>query len=157
MKTIICFEPVQAKSAIDSKIWPEVKALITAGHRVTVTYGVEEKKRSIDQNAIGHAWYQQIAAAMPQETALGWKCFCKLHFGVPILRSEDAEFRAAYDRSVKGLLYEQKLAAMEILPVTSLMNTKQKSAYLEKVQTHFFNLGVPLEFPGGFGDDGRAA
>ncbi|WP_401733486.1 hypothetical protein [Stenotrophomonas muris] len=75
------------------------------------------------------------------------KSFCKLHFGVPILRAEDDEFRAKYDKAVKPMAYEDKLILMEWFPVTSLMTTPQLSQYLESVQRHYQRLGVWLEFP----------
>ncbi|HLP99188.1 MAG TPA: hypothetical protein VK149_12170 [Sideroxyarcus sp.] len=105
------------------------------------------KARSLDQNAISHAWYEQLARELREENALGWKSFCKLHFGVPILRAEDEEFRTAYDSSVKHLTYEQKLQAMHFVPVTSLMTKPQLSQYLEAMQQHFAARGVRLEFP----------
>lgn len=105
------------------------------------------KVRTLDQNSISHAWYQQLAKEIPEDDALGWKSFCKLHFGVPILRAEDEEFCEAYDKAIKGLAYEQKLQAMSILPVTSRMNKKQLSKYLEAMQNHFLGQGVRLEFP----------
>ena len=105
------------------------------------------KSRSLDQNAISHCWYEQLARELREENALGWKSFSKLHFGVPILRAEDEDFRAAYDASVKHLAYEQKLQAMHFIPVTSLMTKPQLSQYLEAVQQHFLGRGVRLEFP----------
>lgn len=104
-------------------------------------------KRTHDQNAISHAWYVQLASEMPDHDALGWKCHCKLHYGVPILRAEDDTFREAYDAAIKGLTYEQKLKVMRILPVTSLMSTKQLSKYLEAMKEEFAEHGVRLEFP----------
>lgn len=106
------------------------------------------KDRSLDQNALSHCWYEQLARELPEEDALGWKAFCKLQFGVPILRAEDPEFREFYDRSIKASLsYEEKLKAMAYLPVTSLMTTAQLSKYLEAMQQHFAKHGVMLEFP----------
>lgn len=105
------------------------------------------KVRSIDQNSIGHAWYAQVERELREDDSLGVKCFCKLNFGVPILRAEDEEFRAFYDRSIKGLTYEQKIEAMKYLPVTSLMTKAQKSKYLETMQKHYAKRGVRLEFP----------
>lgn len=105
------------------------------------------KHRSLDQNAIGHAWYEQLARELREDDALGWKCYCKLHHGVPILRAEDEDFREAYDATIKGMTYEQKLIAMRMLPVTSLMNKEQKSKYLESMQADFNCRGVRLEFP----------
>ena len=106
------------------------------------------KPRSLDQNAISHAWYEQLARELPEDDALGWKSFCKLHFGVPILRAEDDQFREFYDAAMKATLtYEQKLAAMKFVPVTSLMSKPQLSKYLEAMQMNFLARGVRLEFP----------
>ena len=112
--------------------------------RVTVKDG---KDRSYLQNSLSHAWYEQIARELPEDTAEGWKCFCKLHCGVPILRRDDEDFRASYDASLKGMSYESKLKAMRILPVTSLMTTRQLGEYLEDVRNVFAARGVVLEFP----------
>lgn len=111
--------------------------------KVKVTTG----KRSLNQNDMSHAWYEQLAIELREDDALGWKCYCKLHHGVPILRAEDSEFRNVYDNAIKGLSYEQKLAVMRILPVTSLMTKTQLSAYLDAVQADFRSKGVILEYP----------
>ena len=105
-----------------------------------------EHKRSINQNDIGHVWYQQIADELKENTVLEVKCFCKLHYGVPILRAENETFKHAYDMAIKGLTYEQKLECMKILPVTSLMTKSQKSEYLETVKSAYIGR-VRLEFP----------
>lgn len=105
------------------------------------------KDRSLPQNAITHVWYGQIARELREDDALGWKCYCKLHHGVPILRAENEEFRETYDGAIKGLGYEQKLQIMRILPVTSLMTKEQLSKYAEAVQADFAQRGVTLEFP----------
>ena len=105
------------------------------------------KARSIDQNSISHAWYEQIARELREDDALGWKCYAKLHHGVPILRAEDEQFREAYDATIKGLTYEQKLIAMRHWPVTSIMTKEQLSKYLESMQADFAKRGVRLEFP----------
>ena len=112
--------------------------------RVTAKSG---KPRSVDQNSISHAWYEQLANELREDDAAGWKSFCKLHYGVPILRAEDADFREFYDAAVKGLTYEQKLKAMAFVPVTSLMTKAQLSKYLEAMQAEFIGRGVRLEFP----------
>lgn len=105
------------------------------------------KDRSLDQNAISHCFYEQLARELKEDDALGWKSFSKLTFGVPILRAEDSEFRTFYDAAIKNTLsYEQKLDAMKYLPVTSLMTKPQLSKYLEAMQAHFADQ-VKLEFP----------
>ncbi len=105
------------------------------------------KARSLPQNNITHAWYEQIARELREDDALGWKSYCKLHHGVPLLRAEDDEYRDIYDGAIKGLIYEQKLKVMRYFPVTSLMNKEQLSKYAEAVRDDFYQRGVLLEFP----------
>ena len=119
-----------------------VMAVMRAGEGMRVE--IKPKGRTIPQNNFSHAWYEEIAQALPEDDALGWKCYCKLHHGVPILRAEDDEFRDAYDTAIKGLSYEQKLAAMRVLPVTSRMNVRQLTKYADLVRDDFAGKGVVL-------------
>ena len=105
-----------------------------------------DKTRSGQQNALSHVWYEQVAQELRENTPLGIKCECKLRYGVPILRAEDAEFRQAYDAAIKPLTYETKLEAMKVWPVTSRMNTDQLSQYLTDVQAAYLGR-VTLQFP----------
>lgn len=100
-------------------LWREHKYL-----RISIKAG---KDRSLDQNAILHAWINQIATELREQTAAEVKAECKLTIGVPILRAEDEEFRQFYDKSIKLMTYEDKLLAMSFCPVTSLMTVKQLS------------------------------
>lgn len=113
--------------------------------RISIKTG---KARSLPQNAITHVFYEQIARELKEDDALGWKCYCKLHHGVPILRAEDGEFREVYDLAIKGMTYEKKLKVMRYFPVTSLMSKDQLSRYAKEVQDDFFSRGVILNFPG---------
>lgn len=122
---------------------------LSLGYKVDVY--VPNKSRSDVQNSLSHAWYQELANNIKEDDALGYKCFCKLHFGVPILRAEDDDFRTTYDSAIKQLSYEQKLKIMKILPVTSLMTTKQLSKYLDEMKSHFEQAkGYILNFPNGY-------
>lgn len=112
--------------------------------RVKVKTG---KARSLDQNAISHCWYDQMAREDRQYDTQGHRRYCKLHHGVPILRAEDSDFRKFYDSALLGLTYEQKLQAMDFVPVTSQMTKPQLSKYLEAVQADYGKRGVWLEFP----------
>lgn len=110
-------------------------------------------KRSVSQNDISHAWYEQVANELREDTGLGVKCESKLVCGVPILRAESEDFRTQYDALVKGrFTYEEKLDLMKWLPVSSLMTKDQLSQYLEAMQKHWGRRGVKLEFP----KEGRA-
>lgn len=111
--------------------------------RVSVKTG---KARSLDQNGISHVWYEQVSRELREETPLGVKNFCKLHYGVPILRAENEEFRLQYDTVLKPLSYDKKLLAMNFLPVTSLMSKDQLSQYLAAMQEAYADR-VQLTFP----------
>ena len=109
-------------------------------------------RRSIEQNRLVHLWMAEIAEQLPGtfDSAEHVRGYCKLHFGVAILKHADETFREHYDRSLRPLPYETKLACMMepiALPVTSRMNVKQLSAYLDAVHRHFSEQGVVLTIP----------
>lgn len=113
----------------------------------TVTAG---KIRTWHQNKLQRRWMQEIAEQLGDITAEEARGYCKLTLGVPILRAENEAFCARYDAIVKPLPYEQKLAIMMEpldLPVTRIMTTKQKTAYLDAVWRHFSEKGVVLTDP----------
>lgn len=141
MSTLVINSDISLQSAIGTL------REMYAQHRYVKISAKTGKARSLDQNAISHAWYEQLARELREDDALGHKCYCKLHHGVPILRAEDEEFREAYDAVIKGLTYEQKLIAMRHWPVTSIMTKEQLSKYLESMQADFEKRGVRLEFP----------
>lgn len=105
------------------------------------------KKRSLSQNDISHAWYEQISRELREDTPLGVKSASKLNCGIPILRAEDADFRDSYDRLIRPMPYENKVELMKWFPVTSVMTKAQLSEYLEAMQKFWGERGVMLEFP----------
>lgn len=114
----------------------------------TVTLS-EGAPRSIEQNRLQRKWLLE-AEEQGDMTAEEYRGYCKLHLGVPILRNENDLFREKYDRIIKPHSYEDKLAMMmEPLdfPVTRLMNTKQKTKYLDAMYQHFRSLGFILTEP----------
>ena len=105
---------------------------------VTVSM-VRGKKRSLEQNKLQRQWMNEAAEQLGEYNAEGYRAFCKLHFGVPILRGENPEFCAAYDKYIKPLPYEHKLAMMREpldFPVSRLMTTGQAKRYLDDVFHH---------------------
>src|SRR5690606_26105095 len=73
---------------------------------VQITKG---KNRSIEQNKLQRLWLNEAAEQLGDDTAEGYRAYCKLHFGVPILRGENEEFREAYDKIIRPHSYEDKL------------------------------------------------
>lgn len=106
-------------------------------------------RRSLDQNAISHAIYTQIAGQLEDQTVQEVRAECKLRFGIPLLRAGNPQFKAMYDKAIRATLsYEEKLAAMEFLPVTRLMDRAQFSEYLDCVIREFSKMGVSILMPG---------
>jgi len=116
---------------------------------VNITKG-KGKKRSLDQNALQRKWLGEIAEQLPQDTVEGWRGYCKLRFGVPIMRAESEKFAEAYDRLIRPRSYEEKIELMMLpmdMPVTRLLTTKQHSVYLDAIHKHFTEQGVILTMP----------
>ena len=118
-------------------------------YTVTIKDG---KNRSLAQNRLQRMWLNEAAEQLKEDTAEGYRAYCKLHFGVPILRNDpdDNTFRLKYDEIFKPLQYEMKLQLMAEpfdFPVTRKMKMAQKSEYLDAMYQHFTGLGVLLTQP----------
>jgi hypothetical protein len=140
MPTKIIREPIHVEAL--ANMLRERKLPIT----VTWTQGAP---RSTAQNRLAQRWFTDIATQLGDQTHEDVRAECKLHFGVPILRAENEVFRLSYDRVIKALPYEEKLAAIKAfdLPVTRLMNVKQMTAFMDEMQRHWSGHGVRLTDP----------
>lgn len=108
------------------------------------------RHRSLQQNKLQQKWHMEAAMQLRDETAEEKRAYCKLHFGVPLLRAESDEFRAQYDTIIRPLPYEHKLALMRVpidFPVTRLMTVDQTTRYLDAVSQHYMSQGVQLTIP----------
>lgn len=114
---------------------------------ITVTSGASRTK---EQNKLQRLWCMEAAEQLGDRTAEEVRGFCKLHYGVPIMREGHDDFRETYDRLIKPLPYETKLAfMMEPLdfPITRLMTVGEKSQYLDAMHKGLSELGVKLTEP----------
>lgn len=132
---------------------PDLESLFTylSNFKLPFTINVKQgKDRSVEQNSLAFKWYLE-AEQQGDMRANEYRGFCKLRFGVPILRAESEEFRELYDKHFKGIGYEDKLEIMSSeqfdFPVTRLMKTGQMTRYLQDVQDHFKSLGFQLTEP----------
>lgn len=109
------------------------------------------KQRTNSQNKTQRLWINEACEFLQDRTTEELRAYLKLHYGVPILRNEDDDFREAYDRIIKPHSYEDKLAMMAVpldFPVTRLMRTKQKAQYLDAIYQHIVgDLGCQLTIP----------
>ena len=97
------------------------------------------------QNIMQFALYRDIAKYMEQPME-DIQAYCKLHFGIGILKASDPAFAEFYDSRVKGLSYEAKTELMKFFDVTSRPEFKKKemSEYIDTILAHFGGQGVPL-------------
>ena len=125
-------------------------AILLGGRKmpITVTWA-QGASRSHAQNRLAQRWFSDVATQLGDQTHEDVRAMCKLHFGVPILRAEDDEWRDVYDTAIKPLPYEMKLRAIVLMPVTSHMTTKQMTQYLDTIYTEFTGRGVVLTTPEG--------
>ncbi len=108
------------------------------------------KDRTLDQNALWFALYERIAQMTQIGDTEDARRYCKLHFGVPIMRAADADFRDGWNRMFLHLEYEQKLELMgpcslfgpDGFPVTRLFNRAQGIAYTDRIVEEFTGRGV---------------
>jgi len=56
---ITCINPVQAHGAMTSQLWPQLKAMLTAGHRMVLE--LRQEKRSDAENRMLHAMLGHIS------------------------------------------------------------------------------------------------
>jgi hypothetical protein len=107
------------------------------------------EKRSLPQNDLIYELYTIIAGQIEDQSIQDIRRECKLTIGVPILRGGNENFRELYDTAIRSTLtYEQKLQAMDILPVTSLMTKEQGAEYIDSVIRTYSQRGIVIQMPG---------
>lgn len=105
------------------------------------------RDRSLEQNRLQWLWANEAAQQLGDVTASEVRERWKLHYGVPILREDSDKFRQVYDRAIRPLSYELKLAAMQFIPVTSDMKVRQMVRYLDAVERECAEQGIRLTQP----------
>lgn len=122
-------------------------------HKFVVVSYRPGKDRTLDQNALWFAMYQRIAQMTEIGDVEDARRYCKLHFGVPIMRKASEDFRHAWNVSFLLLTYETKLELMgecalfgpDGFPVTRLFNRAQGIAYTDQIVAEFSAKGVVFD------------
>ena len=135
---------------LEPTVRPPELADLKVGQVISVKTVAESA--SLSQNSLIHQWYKDWAS-YTCESIREVTYRCKLCFGVPIMRGDDADYCEGYDELIKNRFsYEEKLRLMKRWPVTSLMNKKQKTLYLETMKNEAALMGVHLYCIGSIGD-----
>ena len=101
----------------------------------------KSKKRSLPANAQQHLWYKQISefSATDIKTC---ECECKIDFGLPIVLADPEVGRvigyALENAKFFSMQRDQQIKFIQIIQITSLMNTKQHNQYRENI-LYFWN------------------
>jgi hypothetical protein len=128
----------------------EALARLLADRKLPLTVSwAQGASRSSLQNRLAQRWFTDIAMQTGDRTHEDVRAECKLTIGVPILRAENEAFRLSYDRTMKGLGYEDKIAAIKAfdLPVTRLMTVKQMTGFMDEMQRVWTERGIALTDP----------
>lgn len=109
---------------------------------------VDGRDRTKEQNKLQWLWANEAAEQRGDVTADEVQREWKLTHGVPILREDSEEFRDLYDSLIKGRLsYEEKVAAMRIIDVTSILKVRQMVRFLDAVSAECASRGIRLTDP----------
>ena len=116
-------------------------------NRVYPTLQMMKQDRTHAQNTMIFALYGDIARQSEDKSVLDVRRECKLHYGVPILRASDPVFCEWYDKSIKGLNYEDKLLLMTYMDITSLFTVEQGTEYINTILQEYGKKGFSLVDP----------
>lgn len=123
-----------------------ISQMILAGKKAVVE--ILPEKRTIPQNAMFYSLYSQVATQKGDESPDEIKAYCKYHFGLSIVCAADPEYAALLKNAIRhDLDYETKMKIVNKLPVTSLMDTKQGSEYIDRIIRHYSQEGFCLVHP----------
>lgn len=136
---------------VDSEDARKALSRFITGKKLPFTVSIADgKHRTTDQNRLQRLWVMEISAQLGDQTPEEVRGYCKLAFGVPILREENDAFCASYDQIIKPLPYPMKLKLMMEpfdFGVTRIMTTRQKTNYLDAIHRHFSEMGLILTNP----------
>lgn len=118
--------------------------LLNAGKPVDliVQEHVDTKPRSVPQNRLIYLAYERIGKTLYGNDEQHARRECKLTIGCRILLRDSEEFKASYDRVIRAFDYETKLAAMDLISVSSLMSVKQGKEYIDRIINSYTLKGV---------------
>lgn len=104
-------------------------------------------KRTGDQNSLIYKWYSEVGNATG-ETPNEVRMRAKLDIGTVILCRDDPDYLDACKAAMTHLGREDRLKrVMPYWPVTSLMNTKQATEYLDTFERVHRAQGIDLSTP----------
>jgi hypothetical protein len=100
------------------------------------------KARSLAQNRLIYKAYQRIGKTLYGGDESHARNECKLRIGCRILYRDSEEFARVFDTVIRPLSHENKLAAMTLISVSSIMEIPQATEYIKTIFTEYGQRGV---------------
>jgi len=126
-----------------------LEVMLSQNEAVQVTAKPWSGKRSLPANAQVYVWYAHIAK-LEGESVESVRNFCKLMFGLPILlQDENYKDKISWTLNKLGFYnwnHEQQVNYLELLPDSSLFNTKQHNEYRDDMQAYYAKNGLMLDY-----------
>lgn len=104
--------------------------------------------RTLNQNALIHKWYGEIAQQLGDVSAMAVKGRCHVAYGVPI-RRRDPVWARIWESLFAKLTYEQQCFLFErgVLAMTREMTVKELTEYMDAMAVDYRAQGVVLTEP----------
>ena len=131
------------KTTHDREAW--IRFLLAQELPLTVT-SVRGAKRSLPQNSLFHQWVAQIAAETGQSQTEA-KAELKLTFGLPIMERDRPDWIAEWSPLYAPLPYHMRRKLFEVIPLTSLLTTRQMAEMMDAIEREYRAQGVALVDP----------
>jgi hypothetical protein len=128
----------------------QAKKLVDFLTGLSVPYTItvrEGKVRTLSQNALLHKWFGEIAK-QGDLSASQAKGQCHHEYGLPI-RLRDPQFAWLWNNSAAKLDYEKRCAVLASgqFQISSKMNTKELSEYMDSMHAEYNQRGIYLTIP----------
>jgi len=141
--TIEAMIQVQGKITEASK---EVISLLESGKPVSViveeyTEEAEGKRRTTAMNRLIYKLYQRIGKTLYGGDESHARNECKLRIGCRILYRDSKEFAKTFDSCIRPMTQENRLNAMNLISVSSIMKVKQGTEYIKTIMTEYGQQG----------------
>ena len=134
-----------------SDIEKEMRTLISSNPTTKYRLNIVEWKtrRSLSANAVQHLWYSTIAA-YTGDNIRNEANRCKRDFGLPILLS-DSDINVKLSWMLDNIKFHkmtdrQQIEVMDLIQVTSIMNTQQHKLYRDNIQSFWNERGLEIDY-----------
>ena len=147
---LICEAMVSVQARLN-ELGGESVRILEAGSAVKLTAEpydeAKEKKsaakaRSTAQNRLIYKAYQRIGKTLYGGDESHSRNECKLRIGCRILYRDSEDFAGVFDNVIRPLSHENKLAAMLLISVSSIMTMPQATEYIKTIFTEYGQRGV---------------